>query len=209
MLAGGSLGTPSGPPAKLNAGQQLPGSTPAKIPGNAASDAARPGSTASSMPGTAGGQATTGVPATANKGQPTARGISAPGQGLSVPAGPLSPGTQLSLRDTGSSIFADTRRMGAAGQALSMAENTNLLDCRSASEGSGGAWRCCAWRDHRSGHCSRLSARHRDKPPGCGASPGGGTCGRVDTEPAVRHASAQIHKDRAGHDLRDTSQLDR
>ena len=97
MLAGGSVGTPSGPPPKLNAGQQLPGSTPAKIPGNAASDpdAARPGSTASSAPGAAGVQATTGVPATANKGQSTARGISAPGQGSSVPAGPLSPGTQL------------------------------------------------------------------------------------------------------------------
>lgn len=100
---GGSLVTPGGPPSKLNAGQQLPSGTPPKVSGKAAPDAARPGSTASGAPGTAGGQATNGMPATANKGQPAARGISAPGQGSSVPAGPLSPGTQHPATDAGSS----------------------------------------------------------------------------------------------------------
>ena len=99
VLAGGSQGAPSGPPPKLNPGQQLPGSTPPKIPTVVAPDAVRPGGTASSAKGTASGQATAGVQTTADKGQPTPRGNSAPGQGTSVPAGLLSPGTELPWTD--------------------------------------------------------------------------------------------------------------
>lgn len=96
VLAGGSLGASGGQPPKLNAGQQLPGSTPSTSLAGAAPGVIRPGSSALGAQGSTSGQATTGVSTTTSKGQPATRGVSAPGQMTSTPAGPLSPGTEPS-----------------------------------------------------------------------------------------------------------------